>query len=123
MRRTVAVVKPEAQPCPCQDAEQSKDAGTDQSRKEIVADSATPQDGCTGALPDARKAESATTSENVPAATGDGEMKGQCGRSIARPSGVSVIGPSGRADEVCASRTARMPTTWHGEVQRTSVQR
>lgn len=49
-------MKPEAQPHPCQDAQQSKDAGADQYRKEIMADSATPRDGCTGMLPDAGKA-------------------------------------------------------------------
>lgn len=92
-------MKPEAQPRPCQDAQQSKDAWADQYRKEIMADSATPQDGCTGTLSDAGKAESATTSENVPAATGAASTSAQCGRSISRPGGALAIRASWRADE------------------------
>jgi hypothetical protein len=87
-------MKPEAQPRPCQDAQQSKDAGTDHSRKEIVADSASRPDGCTGTVPDAGKIQVATTSVNAPAATRGGKMKAWCGRCVVRPAGVSVMRPS-----------------------------
>lgn len=73
MRRTVAAMKLEAQPCHRQDSRQAKDAPGRTSPEGDRADSVSPRDDFTGLPPDAGKANTPTTGENAlprPAATG-----------------------------------------------------
>lgn len=73
MRRTVAAMKPEAQPCHRQDSRQAKDAPGRTSPEGDGADSVSPRDGFTGLHFDAGKTNTPTTVRTPlprPAATG-----------------------------------------------------
>ena len=67
-RRTVAAMKPKAQPSPRQDSQRDKDALGRPAPKGDRAGPASPHTGCTGLRPDAGQVNTPTTGENAPAA-------------------------------------------------------
>ena len=93
-RRTVAAMKPEAQPRHHQDSQQHKDALGRTASKGDRAGSASPHEGCTGSLPDAGQVNHPTTSENTPAEPCGADLEAWRGNSIAMPGGLSVNRPS-----------------------------
>lgn len=59
-------MKPKAQPRPCQDSQQSKDAWDERPERSLTADSASPHDGFAGSYPDAGKANVPSTRRERP---------------------------------------------------------
>ena len=94
MRRTVADMKPEAQPRHRQDSQRDKDALGRTAPKEGVADSTSPHEGRTGMLADAGQVKHPTTDENAPAAPCGARLEAWRGISMTSLSGASVNRPS-----------------------------
>ncbi|HIE1533678.1 TPA: hypothetical protein ACXJTR_006340, partial [Pseudomonas aeruginosa] len=67
-RRTVAAMKPEAQPCHRQDSQRDKDALGRTAPKGDGAGSASPLEGFSGSPTDAGQVNHPTTGQNAPAA-------------------------------------------------------
>ncbi len=94
-RRTVAAMKPEAQPRPRQDSRPDKDALGRTAPKGDGADSASPPEGFIGAPADADQVNPPTTSENAPphraapALRRGVEASGDAGRVVGEPSFVT----------------------------------
>ncbi len=93
-RRTVAAMKPEAQPRPRQDSQRDKDALGRTAPKGDGADSASPPEGFSGSPADAGQVNPATTGENAPAIPCGAGLEAWRGSSIAIPGGLSVNRPS-----------------------------
>lgn len=93
-RRTVAAMKPEAQPCHRQDSQRDKDALGRTAPKGDGADSASPPEGFSGSPTDAGQVNHPTTGENAPAAPCGAALEAWRGSSMAMPGGMSVNRPS-----------------------------
>ena len=93
-RRTVAAMKPEAQPRPRQDSQRDKDALGRTAPKGDGADSASPPEGFSGSPADAGQVKHPMTGENAPAAPCGAGLEAWRGSSIAMPGGLSVNRPS-----------------------------
>ena len=93
-RRTVAAMKPEAQPRPRQDSQRDKDALGRTAPKGDGADSASPPEGFSGSPADAGQVSPATTGENASATSCGAGLEAWRGSSIAMPGGLSVNRPS-----------------------------
>ena len=112
-------MKPEAQPRPRQDLQQSKDALGRTAPKGDVAGSASPHQGCTGALADAGHVNHPTTGENAPAVPCGASLEAWRGSSIAMPCGLSVTILRDAIGQLPASRTVRIRTTCRSKPRRT----
>ena len=84
-RRTVAAMKPEAQPRHRQDSQRDKDALGRTAPKGDRANSASPHEDCSGSPTDAGQVNHPTTGENAPAAPCGAGLEAWRGSSIAMP--------------------------------------
>lgn len=86
-RRTVAAMKPEAQPRHRQDSQRDKDALGRTAPKGDVAGSVSPHEGCSGSPADAGQVNHPTTDESAPAAPCGAGLEAWRGSPIAMPGG------------------------------------